>query len=131
MSLLFHINYFNNAWGYVDKGVIILDDGTIWKYDMSGTNIRDDHSINKKLSVSKKIKTIDPNTLNKMIKLLECASKLEPVEISGRAFDKGVKSYKGYRNDKSIILYTYGDYETDNKYTCMNQLVALLKNYDY
>lgn len=131
MSMLFSVNFTNNAWVYVNMGYIILNNGYVLEYNISDTQLTGNHSYEYKYKNSKHISTINMNILNKMIYLLNCVNNTDLPKIVGNTFDKGTTTYTGFLDDEEILIEIDGDTKFDSNTSCAKSLISLLNKYTF
>lgn len=118
-SVVFEQSYINFAWGYQNHGMLITDDGYIWKYDLSGFDRNRNYTVNDKLSIAQEIGHLPLEEMDYLLELLECAASepsLPPKHHTG--YDAGGTSYTGYLNGHSIELQLTGDYSSVSQCPC-------------
>lgn len=111
MKVLFDIQYINYAWGYVNKGYLIMEDGDVYRYRLIDSEDPKNGLLNYKHQNSDLAAKIDIRPLYAML------VDSKDGEISERkhvAFDAGGTTYLGYLGDQEIFIAETGVTEQFN-----------------
>lgn len=128
--IVFEKSYINRAWGYQNHGVLITNDGHIWNYNLSNRDPAQKYSVYDKLKSAQLIGQIEPEDMDYLLDLLDCAMSEPPLPPKhSSAYDAGTTSITGYLNGQSIELDLQGDFSSISPYPCVQELVTLLNQY--
>lgn len=115
MTLLFKVEYLNNAWGHVSRGMSILDNGKVYEFNSRGAG-------EKPVLVGKLLS----DQMRDLKGLLSCAKDGVLSEIKTLRYDGGNVTYSGYWKGKEVELKISGDNNSSIEWPCAKGLVSML-----
>lgn len=145
--LLIHLNnkkiivedsYINWAWGFVYRGTIICDDGSIYEFSMNDKRYKYLKSykdlklniaiLNNKTKYVGKISEEDLKKIKELSKDIK-SENFQKNESGGCDMGQHSIDIWNYDLNKRITLYTFGDWRGSNSSKNTNELINIIKKY--
>ena len=106
MECYFDIEYKNNAWGFVNTGTLIINDGGIYKYDLLDDG---EHDLNSKFNNSVLVGRLSPNQLLNLCQAFTQLNPNTPIKTERVMFDGGNVVISGYHDDVKVVVAVLGN----------------------